>query len=298
MDILVGILLVVFCAFNTLSSVAKMLLMIRGHKAIKEYKDTANTAIKLRNMQDSKASLRISLITCVVVTVLLGCFLFVTIKDSGFRPITVILIMVIICFVFNVVTTFIGYKNIDECYITSDGIVMYDGILKLDNCRFVMESSLSGKVNNQKSYGKNFSVYKGDAKVPFRFQIIDNHEEVVKLIQRFDFPQDLVERVTLMEQYFDEVTIAVQLNSSISTDESASEATSETASETTSEAKEISSEIQRKINLLSTYYECGLWLEDYEADEDGKLPDTLKRGVLSQDALYNLFIFLNIFVDK
>ena len=32
----------------------------------------------------------------------------------------------------------------------------------------------------------------------------------------------------------------------------------------------------------------GQWKEDYEADEAGQLPSGLKRGVLSQDALYNL----------
>ena len=39
---------------------------------------------------------------------------------------------------------------------------------------------------------------------------------------------------------------------------------------------------------LKEYYESGLWLSDYEADERGELPSDLKRGVLSQDGLYNL----------
>lgn len=34
--------------------------------------------------------------------------------------------------------------------------------------------------------------------------------------------------------------------------------------------------------------ESGQWLLDYEAEERGELPKNLKRGVLSQDALYNL----------
>lgn len=46
--------------------------------------------------------------------------------------------------------------------------------------------------------------------------------------------------------------------------------------------------IQENIRELKSYYENGLWREDYEADEAGELPDDLKRGVLSQDALYNL----------
>ena len=39
---------------------------------------------------------------------------------------------------------------------------------------------------------------------------------------------------------------------------------------------------------LREYYENGQWLRDYEADERGELPGGLKRGVLSQDGLWNL----------
>ena len=39
---------------------------------------------------------------------------------------------------------------------------------------------------------------------------------------------------------------------------------------------------------LIDYYESGQWLKDYEADECGQLPPTLKRGVLSQDGLWEL----------
>ena len=39
---------------------------------------------------------------------------------------------------------------------------------------------------------------------------------------------------------------------------------------------------------LLDYYESGQWLQDYEADERGQLPSTLKRGVLSQDGLWEL----------
>ena len=39
---------------------------------------------------------------------------------------------------------------------------------------------------------------------------------------------------------------------------------------------------------LREYYENGQWLLDYEADERGELPATLKRGVLSQDGLWDL----------
>lgn len=43
-----------------------------------------------------------------------------------------------------------------------------------------------------------------------------------------------------------------------------------------------------KLRLLDGYYTSGQWQEDYEADERGELPPDLKRGVLSQDALYEL----------
>ncbi len=43
-----------------------------------------------------------------------------------------------------------------------------------------------------------------------------------------------------------------------------------------------------KLRTLEAYYTSGEWQEDYEADERGGLPPDLKRGVLSQDALYDL----------
>ena len=39
---------------------------------------------------------------------------------------------------------------------------------------------------------------------------------------------------------------------------------------------------------MSSSMDSGQWLRDYEADERGELPVGLKRGVLSQDALYDL----------
>ena len=45
---------------------------------------------------------------------------------------------------------------------------------------------------------------------------------------------------------------------------------------------------REKLGQLDAYYSSGQWLEDYEADERGELPPDLKRGVLSQDALYDL----------
>lgn len=44
----------------------------------------------------------------------------------------------------------------------------------------------------------------------------------------------------------------------------------------------------KMLRTLTDYYESPLWLEDYAADENGELPADLIRGVLSQDALYDL----------
>lgn len=47
-------------------------------------------------------------------------------------------------------------------------------------------------------------------------------------------------------------------------------------------------DLQNKIEKLEAYYTGGQWRKDYEADEAGKLPKVLKRGVLSEDAVYDL----------
>ena len=40
--------------------------------------------------------------------------------------------------------------------------------------------------------------------------------------------------------------------------------------------------------VLEAYYTGGQWLADYERDERGGWPAQMKRGVLSQDGLYDL----------
>ena len=42
------------------------------------------------------------------------------------------------------------------------------------------------------------------------------------------------------------------------------------------------------IQELSDYYSSPLWLQDLDDDRAGKLPADLKRGVLSEDAIYDL----------
>ena len=72
------------------------------------------------------------------------------------------------------------------------------------------------------------------------------------------------ERIALYEQFYDEVLSALK------------------------EGEASREDIQEKVRLLDEYYTSGEWREDYEADEAGELPANLKRGVLSQDALYDL----------
>lgn len=71
----------------------------------------------------------------------------------------------------------------------------------------------------------------------------------------------VIKRVCRMERYFDEVSAA-----------------NGTLTKT----------LLRKRRTLEKYMDCGLWLKDYRADERGKLPHGMKRGVLSEDGLYNL----------
>ena len=53
-------------------------------------------------------------------------------------------------------------------------------------------------------------------------------------------------------------------------------------------AEYLTGDLEAKSHLLEDYYTSGEWLEDYEADEAGLLPADLKRGVLSQDSVYDL----------
>lgn len=46
--------------------------------------------------------------------------------------------------------------------------------------------------------------------------------------------------------------------------------------------------IKRKIAVLEYYQESGQWLRDFKCDERGELPSDLRRGILSEDMLYNL----------
>ena len=54
------------------------------------------------------------------------------------------------------------------------------------------------------------------------------------------------------------------------------------------EAMEKYREIQSETEELIAYYTGPDWRKDFEADERGLLPSDLKRGVLSEDAVYDL----------
>ena len=46
--------------------------------------------------------------------------------------------------------------------------------------------------------------------------------------------------------------------------------------------------VKEDVAELSKYYGSELWKQDFAADEAGKLPPDLKRGVLSEDGIWNL----------
>ncbi len=49
-----------------------------------------------------------------------------------------------------------------------------------------------------------------------------------------------------------------------------------------------SPEREKLLGELSNYYNSDEWKRDFAADEAGLLPKDLKRGVLSEDGIYNL----------
>ena len=76
-----------------------------------------------------------------------------------------------------------------------------------------------------------------------------------------------VQRIAAMEAAFDRTSLAVQmLESALDTYET----------------------VKVDIDRLTDYLETGAWREDFEADEAGLVPKDLKRGVLSEDGLYDL----------
>lgn len=79
--------------------------------------------------------------------------------------------------------------------------------------------------------------------------------------------QEIIDRIIKMEFYFDTIQKALELNPDLL-------------------QKEAPAGIM--LQELTEYYENGQWMADYETDEAGLLPPNLKRGILSEDSVYNL----------
>ena len=58
------------------------------------------------------------------------------------------------------------------------------------------------------------------------------------------------------------------------------------------EALDAFDDVLDDLGLFSDYYGSPEWFDDHEADEKGELPESLKRGVLSEDAPYDALIEL------
>lgn len=82
--------------------------------------------------------------------------------------------------------------------------------------------------------------------------------------------ETVIQRVSRMERYFDCVRKVMKDGGALQ-----------------------DSTIREMLEELIHYYESGQWLADYRLDEEGGLPPELKRGVLSQDGLYNLLCELS-----
>ena len=76
-------------------------------------------------------------------------------------------------------------------------------------------------------------------------------------------------RIKRMESYLDEATLTVK---------------------ELSRALEKYEKVAKKYYKLEDYYGGSDWRMDFEADEAGLIPHEIKRGVLSEDAVYNLIV--------
>ena len=48
--------------------------------------------------------------------------------------------------------------------------------------------------------------------------------------------------------------------------------------------------MQKDLEKLIAYYEGKQWMKDFTDDEQGKIPADVKRGVLSEDGIYDMLI--------
>ena len=61
-----------------------------------------------------------------------------------------------------------------------------------------------------------------------------------------------------------------------------------TAVMTLSAALDRYEEVREDIAALEAYYDSDTWKQDFADDEAGKFPADLRRGVLSEDGIWNL----------
>lgn len=76
-----------------------------------------------------------------------------------------------------------------------------------------------------------------------------------------------IERIKTMEQHLDRASQAVMRLSA---------------------ALDDYAEAQEALHQLNTYYGSDEWKQDFADDEAGLLPNDLKRGVLSEDSIWNV----------
>ena len=85
--------------------------------------------------------------------------------------------------------------------------------------------------------------------------------------ENYNTAMEQTERINQMERHLDRASQAV-MHLSAAIDEYAA--------------------AQESLKALDAYYSSGEWRQDFAADEAGLLPAELKRGVLSEDAVWNL----------
>ncbi len=76
-----------------------------------------------------------------------------------------------------------------------------------------------------------------------------------------------IKRISEMEAIFDEVTAA---------------------QDSLERAIDDYKSLQDKVRWLEDYYSGDQWKEDFAMDERGEIPADIKRGVLSEDGIYDL----------
>lgn len=57
-------------------------------------------------------------------------------------------------------------------------------------------------------------------------------------------------------------------------------------------------EVKEDISALEAYYDSETWKQDFADDEAGLLPPSLKRGVLSEDGIWNLLTDARELVER